>query len=397
MGDISVENAELVGLWFQLLATGAYLTYFPQCVAVFRQNSSAGNRDSIWLHLACYLIFFSVIADQVLALTRTYQAFGVHGGVRPDPTAYYADPANSLAAAKNSFNIVLTLISDAIIVSAIGFHGAPSRFPAASCGRAKSKVSSMGSVYRTFVLWNHNVWVILLPVSTVLANIALGVLTIVALLQVKPGDNLIKSDITIRLRWYFVLTFLLNIVCAALICGKIWRINSRVARRSISANRDANSPRGPSYTGHVLDVIIQSAGLYCAHLLAVIITDAIGTNVFFIFLDPIPPVSAIIFSMLIVRARKTSSSSSFPGATVGGATVGTISMPTSPVTARAWNYGSYPARPNFSIGVTVDLERVVHTDRGIVHELGDVASSAEGFASRDRISIIEAKDIAQAV
>ena len=53
----------------------------------------------------------------MLALVRTYEAFGVHGHQRPDPTAYFADPANPLAAAKNSFNIILTLISDAIIVS----------------------------------------------------------------------------------------------------------------------------------------------------------------------------------------------------------------------------------------------------------------------------------------
>lgn len=61
----------------------------------------------------------------MLALVRTYQAFGVHGGARPDPRAYYADPANSLAAAKNAFNIVLTLISDAIIVSACADSSAP--------------------------------------------------------------------------------------------------------------------------------------------------------------------------------------------------------------------------------------------------------------------------------
>ena len=155
MGDISVENAELIGLWFQLLVTGewsgcsimrtwsrtepsrsqgAYLVYFPQCIAVFRTSTASGKRSSIWLYLACYLIFLSTIAvrtlpspsiqflkvcsqDQVLALVRTYQAFGVHGGARPDPEGFFADPANPLAAAKNSFNIILTLISDAIIVS----------------------------------------------------------------------------------------------------------------------------------------------------------------------------------------------------------------------------------------------------------------------------------------
>ncbi len=99
------------------------------------------KRSSVWLQIACYFIFLSTIAvrtfsalryasltsvqDQVLALVRTYQAFAVHGGQRPDPTAYYADPANPLAAAKNSFNIVLTLISDVIIVRA----SLPSRPP----------------------------------------------------------------------------------------------------------------------------------------------------------------------------------------------------------------------------------------------------------------------------
>ena len=64
----------------------------------------------------------------MLALVRTYQAFAVHGSARPDPTAYYADPANPLAAAKNSFNVVLTLISDVIIVRVPAFipaHRAP--------------------------------------------------------------------------------------------------------------------------------------------------------------------------------------------------------------------------------------------------------------------------------
>ncbi|KAI0716399.1 hypothetical protein C8Q76DRAFT_405730 [Earliella scabrosa] len=231
MGDISVENAELIGLWFQLIATGAYLCYFPRCISVFRTSTMAGKRSSLWLHFSCYLIFVSTIADQVLALVRTYEAFGVHGHQRPDPTAYFADPANPLAAAKNSFNIILTLISDAIIV------------------------------YRTFVLWNHNFLVIVFPVAAILANIALGVLVIVALLRVEPGDNLIRGDITIRLKYYLVLTFLINVVCAGLICWKIWRTNHRVARSLSSTSREMNY--GGSYTGHVLEVIIQSAATSC--------------------------------------------------------------------------------------------------------------------------------------
>ena len=103
-------------------------------------------------------------------------------------------------------------------------------------------------MYRTFVLWSFNVWIILLPIAAILANIgqwslpacsrgstvtltdrtfqALGVLTIVALLRVNPGENLIKSDISVRLRWYFVITFIVNIYCAG---GSI-----RLSQRSAS-------------------------------------------------------------------------------------------------------------------------------------------------------------------
>ncbi len=205
------------------------------------------KRSSVWLQIACYFIFLSTIAvrtlsvlhhasltsvqDQVLALVRTYQAFAVHGGQRPDPTAYYADPANPLAAAKNSFNIVLTLISDVIIVRAsfLLVRRPPH-------GHGDSSHDHTSQVYRTFVLWSYNVYVILLPTAAILGNTgtctlamsavkersclrhlpfaALGVLVIVALLQVESGDHLIRSDVSIRIRYYFVLTFIVNIYCA---------------------------------------------------------------------------------------------------------------------------------------------------------------------------------------
>ncbi|RPD55942.1 hypothetical protein L226DRAFT_570424 [Lentinus tigrinus ALCF2SS1-7] len=355
MGDISVENAELIGLWFQLLATGAYLIYFPQCISVFKFSKHSTRRSSVWLQVACYLIFVSAIADQVLALVRTYQAFAVHGNVRPDPTAYYADPANSLAAAKNSFNVVLTLISDVIIV------------------------------YRTFVLWSYNVYIIILPVAAILANVALGVLFIVALLRVESGNNLIRSDISVRIRYYFVLTFIVNVFCAGLICWKIWRVNSRVSRNVSTVSGDGN---GGSYTSHVLEVMYQSAGFYCAHLLILIITDAVGTNAFFIFLDPVPPIAAIIFSMLIVRARRGNSQMS-------NDTMGSLSSPTSP--ARLWggNRGSFSGRQNVSIGVTIDLERVVHTETGSLHRFGD---NPDPYGSRDRMSaLLTTKELGEAV
>lgn len=43
---------------------------------------------------------------------------------------------------------------------------------------------------------------------------ALGVLTLTALGSAKPGDNLILVTVTVRFKYYLVLTFCLNIICA---------------------------------------------------------------------------------------------------------------------------------------------------------------------------------------
>ena len=43
---------------------------------------------------------------------------------------------------------------------------------------------------------------------------ALGVLTLTALGSAKPGDDLILATVTVRFKYYLVLTFCLNIICA---------------------------------------------------------------------------------------------------------------------------------------------------------------------------------------
>ncbi|KAI0716400.1 hypothetical protein C8Q76DRAFT_405983 [Earliella scabrosa] len=162
-------------------------------------------------------------------------------------------------------------------------------------------------VYRTYIVWSCNVYIVVFPMAAVVANIALGVLTLEALIRVAVGADLFQSGtLTIRLRYYLLLTFIVNVVCSGLICWRIWRTSSEVQRITTLPMDSGSASSQCSYTAHVLDIIIQSAGFYCAHLLALIITEAIGTNVMFVFLDPLPSCAAIVFSMLLlVRGHGT--------------------------------------------------------------------------------------------
>ncbi len=42
----------------------------------------------------------------------------------------------------------------------------------------------------------------------------MGIWSVLTLSQTKTGDALILADVTIRVRYFFVLTFCLNVMCA---------------------------------------------------------------------------------------------------------------------------------------------------------------------------------------
>lgn len=99
---------------------------------------------------------------------------------------------------------------------------------------------------------------------------AMGIWSTWTLSQTKVGDNFILADVSIRVKYFFIVTFCLNALCASpcmstswhltanlgltkglslgLICWKIWRITSRVASYT-STDRT---------TSRILEVVIES-------------------------------------------------------------------------------------------------------------------------------------------
>ncbi|TFK91207.1 hypothetical protein K466DRAFT_338350 [Polyporus arcularius HHB13444] len=286
MSNIDLSNARLVGLWLQLFATGAYFVYLAQCVEVLRGKRRDGM--SLWLPIVCALMFVITMITDACDMVLAYEAFSSSPGRETNPWKVYADVGGTLSLLKNASTIALAIISDCIIV------------------------------YRTFLVWGSKIPVVLIPVVLLFADIAFGVWSAWTLSQTHNGDNAITAAVSVRVRYFFVITFTLNVLCAGLICWKIWRVHS-----GVPANV-ANTIRSP--TGRVFEVIIETAALYCTHLLILIVSDGVGSNLFFLFLDPVrispltpnaapliherrlqlPPVTALVFTMIIVRASTRS-------------------------------------------------------------------------------------------
>ncbi|KAJ8495760.1 hypothetical protein ONZ51_g1561 [Trametes cubensis] len=259
MKDIDLIDASLLGLWIHLLATGAYLAYLPECVLrIIRKRRQHGI--SLLIPIACTLIFILTMINLFASLARAYMAFSVpSNGQLPDPVAVYADSAALTSLLRNIMIIAVSTLSDMVFV------------------------------YRTYIVWNMNIYIVVLPITLLLGVIALGIWVAWSLALTKTGDEPILATVSLVTQNFFIVSFCLNVVCAGLICWKIWRVRSQTSR--VYGNLRPNGT-------NIVEIIVQTAALYCSYLLILIIADGLGSNVFFLFLD-----SAIVFTMLIVRPR----------------------------------------------------------------------------------------------
>ncbi|KAI0739188.1 hypothetical protein C8Q80DRAFT_1204699 [Daedaleopsis nitida] len=247
-------------------------------------------------------------------MVRAYSAFSVSGAmgqIGPNPSLFFANSTTPLSLVKNSLTVALAIISDIIIV------------------------------YRTYVVWSCNLCIIAIPVGLLCTDTAFGIWSTWTLAHTPIGNSPILEEVAVRVKYFFIFTFAVNIVCSSLICFKIWRTSKGSAAWAVTDRA----------TTRVFEVVIESAGLYCAHLFILIVSDIVGSNVFFIFLDFLPPVTALVFSLLIVRTR-TGNTVHPPTATAQSANI--RFWPTSQGMQRS-TQGSHG-------GVEINLERVVHTD-----------------------------------
>ncbi|KAH9917685.1 uncharacterized protein BXZ73DRAFT_105509 [Epithele typhae] len=261
MPDIYVANAQLLGVFCEVFTTGIYFAYLPRCVSIWRRKRR--QELPLWLPIAGFVIFLLATANFFTEMVIGYAAFGIRPGeTRPDPTTFFADVSSPTSLTKGVLTALLAMVSDFIIV------------------------------FRAWVIWDYNLWVISLPVGLLVTTWALGVWALWT--EFETGiqhTDIMLAEVSVRVRYFFITTFVLNILCASLICWKVWCVVRQTAP-ILGKNRPSK----------VLAIVVETASIYCALLLALIISDSVGSNIFFTFLGMLPGITAIVFTVLIVRA-----------------------------------------------------------------------------------------------
>ncbi|TEB26265.1 hypothetical protein FA13DRAFT_1795879 [Coprinellus micaceus] len=250
-GSLNEQVYTLVGFWFGSLIYGIYVVLFIAAIQVSLRNKRNRLVFSWVLFLSMISMFIMITIWTFISLYRGIQAFAL-GAAGPMPVVYYHNPAQW---ENFSFPLIAALLT---------WHG------------------DLLVIYRCFVIWGHNFWVILVPVLLFLASFGthfpiLPSLTDSDAPTLHPGIN------TVLLAWFqhptlipqnsaftlldlvYPINLLQNVLTTGLIAFRIYTSH----RRSRAAGLMHTSGVGGLSMLMIVRIVVESALIFTAAAVAV--------------------------------------------------------------------------------------------------------------------------------
>ncbi|TFY67386.1 hypothetical protein EVJ58_g1647 [Rhodofomes roseus] len=229
---ISIQKAELIGVFLETLTYGVYLMMTFETVNILRKKH-AGRFGDIYLYVSALAMFATITLHKVVDIVRAMQAF----------TGDESNPA----------------------------YAAPFAFT----GMAAE--TNHTQVFRTYVVWNRNPLVAILPTLLLIGDLGMGIAADHELTQLNVGTSKFNADaIARRTQAFYALTLTLNVICTqgVGICHHDHVRSDELTR--------------------IVNILIESCAVYSALLFILIGTYAAGSPAMFIILD----IGIVFFSVI---------------------------------------------------------------------------------------------------
>lgn len=158
-------------------------------------------------------------------------------------------------------------------------------------------------LYRCYIIYYKNLWVVGFPCLMYLASIAMGIATDYTLAQT---DSVVTNSAAIH-RFgvsYFSITLSLNVILTLMVVGRLY-LHNRMLRNA----EGIAALTGPSYTS-IVTMLVESCALYAACLLLYIIPWGTKSYVEYVFLPLLADVQVIAPFLIILRVAHRRSFSS---------------------------------------------------------------------------------------
>ncbi|EPT01164.1 hypothetical protein FOMPIDRAFT_1121125 [Fomitopsis schrenkii] len=256
MATVAIESM-LYGMF--VLFSGAF-AYF-HCTRVNTQrggNWGGFSRYMTPVFCGSMFVFGTVTGHWVMTIYRFFAAF-VDSKNGAEPVLYYADLALTTEAIKTTFCIATLITCDILII------------------------------YRLWIVWGYNNYVIILPCCAVLGLCVAGPGVIYSLTQVQTGDSVFIESVGRWISADYSFTFATNIYCTCGIAWRVWQARKRATYH------------GGGNLGDVLATVVESALLYTTYVTFFFGTYQASSNVQFTAIDTVGVIAGISLMMINVR------------------------------------------------------------------------------------------------
>ncbi|KAG7444135.1 uncharacterized protein BT62DRAFT_934310 [Guyanagaster necrorhizus] len=255
MAAISLDEANFLALVFEALLYGSFTVLFIAAIYIIFQKRSGINIKLLSTVVAIWVLS---TVHLIIDIIRAIEAFVEleRGGA----LQYYLDLSNPLQAAKTAIYVTLTLVGDGFVI------------------------------YRCFIVWNRKWYIVPGPLLLLCGTAVGGFGATVAFSRAAPGAEVFLPNIVPWITSFISMTLSTNVVCTSLITYRILSIQ-RAVRGVIQVN-----------LGHsALMMVVESAAVYSASVLSLMITYTLGSNAQYTVLDLTSPLIGITFTVIILR------------------------------------------------------------------------------------------------
>ncbi|KAH9838473.1 uncharacterized protein C8Q71DRAFT_532149 [Rhodofomes roseus] len=300
----------LYGIFCILSGTSTYLL-----LRRGREQMAAGmSSRPMWrtpMFIAGCLIALTVTGHWILTVVRLFDAFvNYKGGA--EPIIAFADLSMMTEVIKTAFLVVTVLISDAMII------------------------------YRLYIVWSYNKFIIIFPVMTWCGLIACGTGVCWQFAVYTLGDDVFKTSAGRWITSDCVFTFTTNIYCSLLIAYRVWR--TRITTQAYG---------GANIMG-ALAIIIESAALQSSWNLIFFVTYQAKSNIQFTTCDLWAPICGISLTLINLRVALGWAQKAHTSASSGVPRVTAVSQARSYASAADQNFAMRP--------LAVNITRVVNQE-----------------------------------
>ncbi|KAJ7772351.1 hypothetical protein B0H16DRAFT_1714546 [Mycena metata] len=252
-----------LGAFLADMLYGFYLAAFIECCTLLWRKHRRPNVKQLYLMATTGSMFILITTNIIISTYRCVIAF--------DTADADIGPPNSLTGViMNSCWLFVTPIADAFII------------------------------FRTFVVWNENWWIILFPTILCVVGLGSSIWNVIALTKVGAYAGIWGNTAWAAVNTFLSVSMAINVICTALISFRILHM-----RHQIVTTGAVTATAGQGM--HVVAVIVESAALYTLMLIATIITTSRGSFVNFVFLSLLPPTIGAVFSYIIIRVSRGTS------------------------------------------------------------------------------------------